>query len=92
LNGEVARKLEKASNLANSKLVVFQVVSEYLKKIGKQPNEKLIVGAVEKVPSAEFAKLQDLADEKTAFDKQLERITATVLYEYSVLTGSRLDR
>jgi hypothetical protein len=30
--------------------------------------------------------------EKAAFNKQLERVTATVLYEYSKLTGLNLDR
>lgn len=89
---ETAERLEKAYNLAGSKLVVFQLASEYLKATGKETNEKRIVSAVENVPNSEFAKLQDLASDKTAFNKQLERITAAVLYEYSVLTGVRLDR
>ena len=91
MNQQRADEIEKASKLAIAKLVVFRAVNDYLKAIGQRPDDKKIMSIIEKIPLGEFTELQDLG-EKAAFSKQLERLTATVLYDYSNLTGLSLDR
>jgi hypothetical protein len=91
LNQQSASGLEIGSKLAITKLVVFRAVNEYLKAFGEQPDDKLIVSIIEKVPIGEFTKLQDFGEE-AAFNKQLEQVMETVLNEYSNLTGLNLDR
>jgi len=91
LNQRSASGLEKASKLAITKLVVFKAVKEHLQAIGETPDDKMIASLVEKIPRAEFAKLQN-SRQKTAFRKQLEQVMATVLCEYSKQTGVSLDR
>jgi len=78
MDEHAADDLERASKLAIAKLAVFRGVNEYLKATGEQPDEELTVRAVEKIPSHELAKLQDLKD-KDAFDKQLKRLMAIAL-------------
>jgi hypothetical protein len=90
LNQQSASELEKASKLAITKLVVFRAVNEYLKAFEEQPDDKLIVSIIEKVPIGELTKLQDFGEE-AAFNKQLGLMMATVLNEYSKVTGVSLD-
>ena len=91
MNQQSASGLEKASKLAITKLVVFSAVNEHLKAFGERPDDKLIVSIIEKVSPSDLVKLQAVR-EKTAFNKQLELVTATVVNEYSNLTGLSLDR
>lgn len=81
----------RAEGLSTPRQVRYVYVLRKVKAIGRRPDDKKIVSIIEKIPFAEFSKLQDFR-EKAAFNKQLELLMAAVLKEYSNLTGPSLDQ
>lgn len=92
-NRESAERVEgaltKAANLARTKLILFTASSDYLKNQGLALNPELLKKAINDLPDKEFTRLREPSHESTGFRKQLERMTAIVMKEYS---GQRVGK
>ena len=88
---EATQIVEKAAELAKDRFILFTASRDYLRNKGHSPDQELLTKIILKISSSKLSELQGCSGNTSAFARQLQRLIAEVLEEYSRTTRKHLD-